>query len=240
MNKNIVVLLISLFLIACGGGGGTPDNSTTPAAQITVPAGIYEGTVTPTGGTAESAVALITSDGKVALVDVETYEGFIGTISGASLTGTMYSTSTVPSTAEVTSASGNSISGTYTSSLGGGSFSLVADPNLYSRTSELSKLEGVWVDSVFTNIAGVSTWVVQNDGAFTVTSTSGCTATGVFAIFNSTKNEYNLTITISNCPGANGSYSGFAVISDSFNTDDTISLVFSNGSLGGISEPIKQ
>ena len=239
MNKNIIALLLPLTLIACGGGGGGSD-TTTPAASVTVPPGIYEGTVTPTGGAAESAVALITSNGKAAIVDVDTIEGFIGTISGDSLTGTMYSTSSVPSTAKVISASGNNISGTYTSSIGGGTFSLVANPNLYNRTSELSKLEGVWVDSVFTNITGTTTWTIQNDGTFSVSSTSGCTAIGSFTIFNTTKNEYNLSINISNCPGMNGSYSGFAVVSDSFNADDTISLIFANGSVGGISEPIKQ
>lgn len=239
MNKNIIALLLPLTLIACGGGGGGSD-TTTPAASVTVPPGIYEGTVTPTGGAAESAVALITSNGKAAIVDVDTIEGFIGTISGDSLTGTMYSTSSVPSTAKVTSVSGNNINGTYTSSIGGGTFSLVANPNLYNRTSELSKLEGVWVDSVFTNITGTTTWIIQNDGTFSVSSTSGCTAIGSFTIFNTTKNEYNLSINISNCPGMNGSYSGFAVISDSFNADDTISLIFANGSVGGISEPIKQ
>ncbi len=240
MNKNIIVLLIALSLIACGGGGGGTDTATTPAASTVVPAGIYEGTVTPAGGAAESAVALITSNGKAAIVDTDTVEGFIGTISGDSLTGTMYSTSSVPSTAKVTSVSGNNISGTYTSSIGGGTFSLVANPNLYNKTSKLSKLAGVWVDSVFTNVTGISTWTVQNDGTFTISSTSGCTAIGSFAIFNTAKNEYNLSLNISNCPGMNGVYSGFAIISDSFNADDTISLVFANGSIGGISEPIKQ
>lgn len=233
MTKKIIALLAALFISSCGGGGG----STAPS---TVPAGIYEGTVTPTGGTPDSAVALITSNDKASFVDVDTIEAFIGTISGNSLTGTMYSSSSVPATAQVTSISGNNISGTYTSSLGGGTFALVADPNLYNRTSSLSKLVGTWVDSVFTNITGTTTWVIQSDGSFTVSSTAGCTATGSFSVFNSSNNEYNLTLTLANCPGLNDSYAGFAVISDSFNTDDTISLIFSNGAKGGISEPIKQ
>ena len=45
---------------------------------------------------------------------------------------------------------------------------------------------------------------------------------------------------IANCIGFNGTFTGFAVTSDTFNNDDTITLVFNNGSIGGISEPIKQ
>jgi hypothetical protein len=232
--KAIVATFIALFLTACGGGGG--GSSTT---SVTVPPGIYSGTVTPSGGTPDSAVGLITSNGKVAIVDVDTIEAFIGTISSGSLSGALYSSSTVPATGQVTSASGNNISGTYTSSLGGGTFALVADPNLYNRTSSLSKLVGTWVDSVFTNLTGTTTWVIQADGSFTVSSTASCTGSGNFTVFNSSNNEYNLTLDITNCPGFNGTYTGFAVVNDTYFTDDTISLIFSNGAHGGISEPIK-
>ena len=233
MIKTVIFSALVILLSACGGGSSDP-------VVNSVPAGIYSGTITPTGGAADSAIAIITSDGKATLVDIDTLEAFIGTISTNNLTGTIYSSTSVPANATVTTVSGNNISGSYTSSLGGGTFALVANPNLYDRTSSLSKLTGTWVDSVFTSVVGITTWVIQTDGTFTVSSTSGCTATGSFAIFNSTKNEYNLNMTIENCTGFNGSYSGFAVISDTFNLNDSISLIFANGSIGGLFEPIKQ
>ncbi len=235
--KKVVISIIVLFLSGCGGGGGGGTTDTSPTS---VPPGIYEGTITPTGGTADSAVALITSSGKVAILDISTIEGFIGTISGSSLTGTIYSNSSVPATAQITSASGNNISGTYTSSLGGGTFALVADPNLYARGASLSKLVGTWVDSVFTSGTGTSTWVIQADGTYSVTTTLGCNGTGAFSTIDPTKNEYSFTLTITNCVGLNGTYTGIAATSDTFNTDDSISLVFSSGAVAGLSEPVKQ
>ena len=234
--NNIILSSLILFLTACG--GGSSDKEETKISSV--PAGIYEGTVTLSGSTANTALGLIASNGKVSILDLDTEEAFIGTISGTSLTGSLYSTTTVPSTAEVTNVSGNNISGTYTSSLGNGTFAFTANTNLYNRGSSLSKLAGTWVDTVFTNGTGTTTWVIQNDGTFTVASTLGCNATGALTIFNASKNEYNLSINITNCSTLNGSFTGFAVTSDSFNTDDSISLIFSNGSIGGIAEPIKQ
>ena len=233
MNKILLIFVITLFTFSCGGGGDPIDPST-------VPAGIYTGTVTPAGGTPDSAVALITSDNEAALVDIDTVEAFIGTVSGKALTGTMYASSAIAATAVVTSISGNNISGTYNSALGGGAFALVADPDLYNRSSSLTKLVGTWVDTSFTNITGITTWLIQSDGSFTVSSTASCTASGSFSVFNSTKNEYKLTLSLINCSSFDGNYTGFAAISDTFNTDDTLSLIFSNGTNGGISMPIKQ
>lgn len=234
--KKVLIPLIILFLSGCGGDSdGDP-----PSTPSSVPAGIYEGTITPNGGTPDLSVALITSAGDVAILDVNTIEALVGTISGPSLTGTIYSSTAVPATAQVTSVSGNSISGTYTSSLGGGTFALVADPNLYNRASSLSKLVGIWVDSFFTAGIGTSTWVIQADGSFSISTTLGCTGIGTFSIIDPSKNEYNLSLTISNCAGLNGTYSGIAATSDTLNTDDSISLVFNSATIAGVSEPIKQ
>ena len=73
--------LVGIFglLSSCGGssGGGT---SSVPDA----PAGIYSGTITPSGGSADGATALFTTDNRVAIVDIDTLEGFIGTITNNS------------------------------------------------------------------------------------------------------------------------------------------------------------
>ena len=71
-----LISTLVLLLSACSSGGG----DSTPTFTGSVSAGIYDGTVTPTGGTADSAVALITSTGKVTLVDIDTLEAFIGTV----------------------------------------------------------------------------------------------------------------------------------------------------------------
>ncbi len=232
----IIILALTMTITACGGS----DSSTSNEESNNSVSGIFEGTITATGDTPDSAVALITSNGKVAIVDIDTIEGFMGTINGSSLTGTIYSSSSVPATGEITNVSGDNISGTYTSSLGGGTFSLVSNTNLYNRTSALSKLTGTWVDETFTNGTGVSTWVIQSNGQFSVSTTLGCNGTGAFSIIDSSKNEYSANITITNCLGLNGSYSGIGALSDTFNNDDTISFLFNNGSVGGISEMIKQ
>ena len=234
MNKIIISTLI-LIISAC-----SSSDSGDSIAPSSVPAGIYSGTITPTGGTPDRAIALITSNGNAAIVDIDTIESFIGRISASSFTGTLYSTTTVPATGQVTIISNNVFSGTYSSSIGGGTFAMLADPNLYNRPSSLSKLVGTWIDSVFTNITGTTTWVIQSDGSFTVASTASCTGTGNFSVFNPSDNEYNLTLNIANCPDFNGTYSGFAVLSDTTFTEDTLSLIFSNGTNGGILEPIKQ
>lgn len=236
MLKTFIYSSLIALVVSCGGGGG----GNTVQEPSSVPAGIYTGTVTPTGGNPEQAAAIITSDNRVALLDLNSEEAFIGTISANNLSGTLYASTSVPATSKVTTVSGNNISGTYNSSLGGGSFALVADPNLYNRTSSLSKLVGTWVDSVFTTAIGTTTWVIQTDGSYAVSSTSGCTASGTFTLFNSSNNEYNMTINVANCPDFNGSFTGFAALSDTSNTDDSLSLIFSNGALGGFFQPIKQ
>lgn len=235
MIYRILALVFVLLVSACGGGEGDIGG----VAPSTAQPGIYAGTITPDGKSAETAAGIITSDGKVALVDITTSEVFIGTISGNSLTGKLYATSGVDSTAEVTTVSGNTISGTYTSSLGGGVFALVADPDLYSRTSSLTKLAGTWVDNTFTNVVGVSTWVIQADGMFDVTTETGCAGSGAFSVINPAKNGYNLSLNITNCSVLNGDYSGFAVTSDNPYTDNTIALIFSNGVFGAPYMPVK-
>jgi len=234
-KRLLITLSISIIIASCDGGGSGSNKSFS-----TIPPGIYDGTVTPTGFAADNAVALITSNNKVGIVDTVTLEAFIGTISFNIITGTLFSSSVVPATGEVTNLSGNNILGSYSSSIGGGTFALVADVNLYNRGASLSKLAGTWVDSFFTAVAGTTTWVIQSDGSFTATSTSGCSATGQFSLIDPSKNEYEINLTISNCPSSNGTYSGIGALSDAFFTDDVLTFMFSNGSLGGLFQPIKQ
>lgn len=229
----IFTLVVGVLISACV---HDDDN----VLVFATPPGIYDGTVTPTGLAADNAVALITSNNKIAIVDTDTLEAFIGTIFVNRITGTLFSSSVVPATGEVKNASGNNISGTYSSSIGGGTFDLVADVNLYNRGASLSKLVGTWVDSFFTSVTGTTTWVIQSDGSFTMSSTSGCSATGQFSLIDPSKNEYEINLTVSTCPSFNGTYSGIGALSDTFFTDDLLSFIFNNGSLGGLFQPVKQ
>ena len=239
LNKNTLLLSLVtttvMLMTACGSDGDDTGGGYTNTLQ----AGIYGGTLTPVGQAADTAIGIVTSEGDTAIVDLVTEELFIGTASGNSLTGTLYASTAVSSTAEVTNISGNDISGNYTSSLGGGDFALTADPDLYSRTSDLSKLAGVWVDSVFVTATGTSTWNILADGSFTVTTGLGCNASGTFSTIDVTKNEYDVTMTLTDCTIVNGSYTGFAALSDTSNPDDTLTIVFGNGTVGAMRQPIK-
>lgn len=148
MIYKVLTIVFALSLTSCAievGGEDTPQ-----IAQ----AGIYLGTITADGESAVEAIAIITSNDDVSVVNISTKESFIGTRVDNSLTGTLYASSAVASTAEITSVSAGNISGTYTSSLGGGTFALATIDGHYDRTSELSKLSGIWIDSVYTNALG--------------------------------------------------------------------------------------
>lgn len=226
----------ALLMSACGGGGDNPAD----APVETLSAGIYGGTLTPTGQAADTAIGIVTSTGNAAIVDLFTEELFIGTANGNSLTGTLYASTAVSSSAEVNNISGNDISGNYTSSLGGGDFALTADPDLYSRSADLSKLGGVWVDTVYVAATGTTTWNILANGTFTVATGSSCNAFGSFSIIDTTKNEYSMVMTLADCGIVNGGYTGFAALSDTSNPDDTLSIVFGNGTVGSIRQPVKQ
>lgn len=210
------------------------------------PAGIYSGTITADGKATAAAIAIITSNDKVTVINQVTKESFVGTRVDNLLTGMLYASTAVESTAEITFVSGGTIAGAYTSSLGGGTFELVADAGLYARTSELIKLGGDWNDIVYTVALGLgaSTWNIGSNGGFIVTTLSGCNGFGSFSIINASHNEYAVTMDISNCPTVsyNSTYTGFAVLSDTTSNstaDSTLTLVFENGVFGGVAQPIK-
>jgi len=237
LAKNLRISFI-LSIIVWNSACTEIETETDPA-----PAGIYIGSITPAGGSANNAMAIISSTGDVSIINRDTGESLSGTRSENSITGTLYASTSVAATAEISLVLGDNISGTYSSSLGGGSFALTGLTTLYNRTSELSKLTGVWVDSVFTNQIGTSTWAILPDGSYTLTSVPGCNASGSFTVFNASNNEYTLTMNVTTCGALNGSYTGLAFLSDSIGNDgssDTLSVMIANGTAGGLLEPIKQ
>ncbi|PCI67329.1 MAG: hypothetical protein COB38_09555 [Gammaproteobacteria bacterium] len=238
ISIQLFILLMIFELVACGGGSGE-SNVEIPSIPV-AQSGIYIGTVTPNNSNSNASASIITSKNDVALINFDTFEVFFGTRSNNLFTGIIYSSQTVSANAELTSVNGNSISGNYSSSLASGIFSGIADINLYSRSSSFEKLEGVWVDAFYTDLIGITTWVIQNNGAFEITSSFGCFLSGNFSLMDSTKNEYEYNATMQPCLGFSGNFSGFAVLDSVNNTDDRMTLVFGNGYIGGLSQPIKQ
>ncbi len=238
MIFKVLTIVFALALTSCAievGGEDTP--------QI-ADAGIYLGTITPLGGTVDDAMAIISSADDVAIVErvASGAEAFLGARSDNSLTGTLYASYAVAATAEITTVSGNEIRGTYDSSLGGGTFSLFALTTLYSRSADLSKLVGIWVDSTFLGAVGETTWAILPNGSFTVSTPNACSATGNFYTIDITKNEYSIIMNATDCGSFDGVHSGLATLSDSSDVsqEDTLSVIFANGVVGGIFEPIKQ
>lgn len=240
--------IYELQVTADDGNGGTAVQNiavTVSNNGIDAPPGIYGGTITATAGIAHNATGLITSNGKLAIIDLNTFEVINGTISDSSITGRVLAPpSSAALTGTITSAAGNNITGTYTSTLGDGSFSLDANSSLYTRGASFAKLLGTWVDSVYTGGTGTTTWVFQNDGSYVMTSTESCTGSGNFYLIDATKNEYEMDLALSNCTNAsiNGNYTGIGTMSDTSHTDDTLTFMFINaaGTVGGLFEPIKQ
>lgn len=230
MKKIIQLAAILLFLVnaSCSSSGG---DTIAPAPAFTWAAGIYDGTFTETGSTPDNVALIVTSTNRFALANIDGTEMAIGDASGASLT------SPDGFTATLTAA----LSGTYTAPGVTGTFSL-ADAGLYNRTSSAAKLEGVWVDSFYTTTTGTTTWVIDATANVLMTSVSGCAATGTFNTIDTSKNEYTVTSTVTNCPGFNGVYNGFAFTDDDTFTDDMIALVIENTALQtfAIFAPIKQ
>jgi len=223
MRKFILSTLVSLFISACGGGG-----SSTPAPSFSFTPGIYTGTFTPAGGAADVFAIIIASNGSWAGVDFE--EGATGTYSGATLTD--------PSlTATLTATS----SGTYTSNGISGTFTLV-DAGIYNRPANLSKLAGTWIDTTFTQNTGTMTHTIDGSGNITSTSVSGCASSGTINTIDTTKNEYTISLTVTNCGGFNGVYTGLALLDDTTITEDTLVYLADNDILDTftLSSAIKQ
>lgn len=241
MNKYVIFIVLLLFQSCTSNdNSGTVTLPDALPGAISVPNGIYGGTVISREGRPDSAIGFITSNGDFTFINKGTLEVFKGRLAGGNLSGIVYSDSIANLTGRVTSASTCNINGTYTSSIASGTFALEAYTNLYNKQSSLSKLDGVWVDSVFTDDLGVTTWVIHVDGTYKMTTTAGCIGEGDFTNMNSSTNEYYLNMHISNCLENDGTYNGIGVVSDTYSTDDTISIVLNNESMAFLFEPIRQ
>ncbi|MCW9014984.1 MAG: hypothetical protein OQL06_14525 [Gammaproteobacteria bacterium] len=105
--------------------------------------------------------------------------------------------------------------------------------NTYSRTSSLTKLAAIWNDDYYTTF-GTWNFNINNDGSFNASSSSSiCAITGQFSTINQSVNEYEVTMTVTNCSTLAGSYTGIAYTADTDVTDDTLVIITTNGATAG-------
>ncbi len=231
--KKFLPLIVIAVLTGCA------ESEDDDSSSDIDPAGIYQGEITPTSSPPFTAVGLITSAGDVAIIATDIVEGLIGLRTGSSFSGTLFTSTPVPAAGQLTSVTETNLSGRYSSALGGGSFALTADPDLYDRGANLAKLEGVWVDSLDLG-DGTPTWVIQPSGSFTFSNPgASCNGYGDFSLIDAEKNEYSQRLTIDNCGDLDGAYAGIAYLFDTHNPDDSLFLIYTDGSIAGISSATK-
>lgn len=211
-------------MAGCGGGGS--DSTPTPPATTPSAEGVYGGTLT--GSTSKAFQMLVLENGDVwALYGTQTSTvfGVAGFIqgSGTSANGSFESTNTkdfgfIPAVAGTTSAkydaTAKTVSGTVANSAGAVSFSggpIAGSLYNYNSPASLATVTGAWSLSALTG-EQISLNVAAS-GAFTASSSLGCSFSGTIATRPSGKNVFNVAITFgaSPCALAGQNATGIAV-----------------------------
>lgn len=236
----LVAVVVTMSLAACGGGSGggllPPDP---PTAQPSNAGGVWEGTISDTvaGTTANIAGAVteantearfLTEDG-VALV-LENVSGNDGNLVADLVAfappGAVFSDGTSVSNGTLTGrvVERSSLTGDWTLATGdSGTVSLSYDAGLHQRASSLDFTAGIWLDSV--NVI----YTVDANGVLFGQDFIGCVFNGQVNLIDTRFNVYDLSITVTSCPGANGTYEGLGVLADEFGVDDAFIIQLDNG-----------
>lgn len=232
--------LALVFVAACsggGGGGGSVNNPppVTPPITDADPGGLWSGTASYADITFEELIAITTSDGRFALLSLETFGPdtvgqYIGTasVAGSELTGAGSAYAAAGSTWDdgstvldisitATISERNTMAGSWTTSSGETvSFELDYDSS-YEKDSSLALVEGTWY--VYDDILNPTlTLTVDPGGAFSAQNVQGCQSLGRASIIDAAFSVYDWAVTISGC-GIAGDYVGVAVLGD-VETDD--------------------
>lgn len=223
MGKIITASTLALLLAACAAS----EDSSGPDWV----AGIYTGNFTPANGAAQPSVVMITSDKRALYLETDLENAGLGTASGSSLN--FGAQASISLTEE--------LSGTYVFGSVAGNFSLAAATDIYNYGSSTATLDGTYIDDTYTSFAGTTTWVFAN-GAFSLTSTDGCTAYGTVTPIDTAFNEYTVNMTIQDCVDYDGIYTGLGFTDDTNATHDTINMLVQNeaGSRLIFSAPVHQ
>lgn len=89
---------------------------------------------------------------------------------------------------------------------------------IYERGSDLARMVGSWMDSF-----GV-VYSVDATGNIFAQDAVGCVYDGAVSIINALYNAYRVTLTVSNCPGTDGDYSGLGVLAEEVGLDDAFAI----------------
>ena len=214
------LVAVWLLVSACGGGGGDDTGSSSGPPQSI--AGIWTGTLTSaTLQTTYGVVGLITESGTARFANTSSLAQYGGQVSVNGGSFSSAATAYAPyggmfpngSTVGPVSVSGTftekgAMDGSYSGVGDAGTFYLIYS-SLYDRPSSLALVSGIWKGSIE---GYANTLTIDSGGNIAGSSTSGCTYSGNVGIIDSSHNEYTLTLTIGNCGGRDGSYSGLAAL----------------------------
>ena len=220
-------------------GSRTPASgcgTTTTTDSLT---GIWEGTFTESGSSFDLAaivqgnqIRLITQSGNGVSVGTISVSGtsFTASTTDYEVGGTVVGTTSFTGTFTAKSA----MSGSYTSNDGTtGTFSLTYD-TVTDKGSSLSTTAGTWSGDGLT-------LTVDNAGLITGFDTSLCSYQGTVSIIDPAVNIYGLSTTVSSCGLADGTYNGYAAVSDTGGlVNNTLNFVVNNASVVVLGELFRQ
>ena len=222
----------SLTVVVTGSGGQATSNpatlTVTPLRSGNAdPEGIYYGSIKFSAQQqAWPAIAIVRKDGGAAVFAIQNFAtsevpigvGFTGvqvTTTNSSFTSsfTAHTQTGYTLTNGDTSATGTlsgtvvpgvSISGSFTSTLDSGTFTLTASPVSYQPSASIGLISGTYHHSYAVSSGGTAkvydvTQLIADDGTGTGSDTANCTYTSKYAVPDANHNAYNVTLT-SSCP----------------------------------------
>jgi hypothetical protein len=247
INKYAAILAaLGIFISACGGGGGgdsgtpTPPPNPPPAPTPTNAGGVWEGSTfnNDIQQTFQSVGVITENNGEARFFNDEgqqivlsgmsgTNGNISATLTGYAAPGTTFQDGTVVTTGTFTGTvvERTSISGDWSVSTGETGTLTMTYNDIYERGSNLALGVGSWMDSF-----GV-VYNVDATGAIFAQDGLGCVYNGAVEIIDSSYNAYRVTMTVSNCPGVNGDYTGLGVLTDDVGLNDAFVIQLDNGSL---------
>lgn len=219
MKKVLGIFLGASCLMACSGGSGDSLGKTSTSEL----AGIWQGTVTQSAGTA-STIGLIRRSGEYHFLsgNETSYNTGVFQISGDRFSGSGVEYD--DGEPEIVSLSGDFVSKQSLSGIGRvngvqtSSFELAYD-GISERGSSLQRVSGYYASGDGSSYTEIFT--IHSSGEIVGYASDGCLFEGTISIVNAAYNDYDVSLTVSNCD-VNGSYSGAAVLIDRDEIDDTI------------------
>jgi hypothetical protein len=117
-----------------------------------------------------------------------------------------------------------------------GAFSGTFDP-MYDRDSSLATVAASY--SVFDVYGDPASFSIDSNGMLFSQTQSGCVGNGQVSIIDSRFNGYAVSVTVSNCPGLNGTYTGLAVTTDFAVPNDVFLFGVFNSTTAILGAPLK-